>query len=321
MTATENEPREEFWTRYNRRFEFPLSAAMAVLLHTIAGGLVILTLAHLMSGSSKDSGVEVQLVPDLGFDDDGEGSTGSGGEEPKFEKDGNPLRAPVATQPNPVDLPTVKEPRPVINNPAGPEPIPQLGADYRELDETLRKKLFDNQGDKTGEGPQTGRGIGGEKGAGPGGSGKDTSRERSLRWVLRFTTTDGRDYLNQLAAMGAEVVVPLSADNKQAIIFTDLKDPSKRRPATDEDLKRLAGMVRFYDSREDSVKGVVVELKPGGKPTSFFAFFPKLIEEELSRKELGYRNRRPEDIEETIFRIRVRDGKGQIEVVDQRIKR
>ena len=115
--------------------------------------------------------------------------------------------------------------------------------------------------------------------------------------------------------------MPLSADNKNAIIFTDLKNLSKRRPATDDDLKRLAGLVRFYDSREDSVRGVVAELKPGGKPTSFFAFFPKPVENELSRKELGYRNRRLENIEETIFRIRVRDGNVQIEVVDQTLKR
>ena len=202
MTATENQPSEEFWTRYNRRFEFPLSAGTAVLVHTLAAGLVILTLAHLMNGSPQKSGVAVQLVPDLGFDDDGDGSVGSGGDpSPKIDKDGNPLHAPEATLPIPVDLPKAQESRPVIDNIAGTEHIPQAKADYRELDEMLRNRLFQDPGGRKGEGPQPGRGIGGEKGPGPGGDGKDTSRERSLRWVLRFTTTDGRDYLNQLAAM------------------------------------------------------------------------------------------------------------------------
>ena len=50
------------------------------------------------------------------------------------------------------------------------------------------------------------------------------------------------------------------------------------------------------DTRPDSVRGVCEVLgvkEPNVK--SFWAFFPKGLEDELDRKEKGYRNRRPEE--------------------------
>ena len=56
-------------------------------------------------------------------------------------------------------------------------------------------------------------------------------------------------------------------------------------------------------------------------PTAFWAFFPKELEEKLARMETGYRNRRSEDIEETIFRVTIRGGSYELVVDDQRIKK
>jgi hypothetical protein len=57
------------------------------------------------------------------------------------------------------------------------------------------------------------------------------------------------------------------------------------------------------------------------QPTTFWAFFPKELEEELARLERNYRNRRSEDIEETIFRVTVRGGRPEVVVAEQRLKR
>jgi hypothetical protein len=54
---------------------------------------------------------------------------------------------------------------------------------------------------------------------------------------------------------------------------------------------------------------------------SFWAFFPRGLEDELSRKELAYRNRRSEDIEETIFSVLIRGGSYEVVVVAQTPKR
>lgn len=149
----------------------------------------------------------------------------------------------------------------------------------------------------------------------------NSTHNRSLRWVLRFRVTDGRDYVAQLRLVGAEILVPLPPDNKEAHVFPDLNDLKKGRTATADDLKRLAGKVKFSDTRREQVAEVVAALGLDAKPKEFWAFFPKELEDELARKEKAYRNRKPEDIEETIFRVTVRAGKLEIVVDDQRVKR
>ena len=56
-------------------------------------------------------------------------------------------------------------------------------------------------------------------------------------------------------------------------------------------------------------------------PRTFWAFFPKSLEDELARKETGYRNKRADDIEETIFRVTVRGGRFELVVDEQKMKR
>jgi hypothetical protein len=121
--------------------------------------------------------------------------------------------------------------------------------------------------------------------------------------------------------MGATIVVPVPPENKQVMYFPDLKNVSSGRIATDADTHVIARQVKFSDGRADSVRGVTSALRLNFSPKVFWAVFPKNIEEELERKERGYRNRRPEDIEETIFRITVSGGSVTIVVDDQQVKR
>jgi hypothetical protein len=122
--------------------------------------------------------------------------------------------------------------------------------------------------------------------------------------------------------MGAELLIPVPPDDKKYILIADLSNPTQK-VATEADMRRLAGKIQFADSRRDQVKDVAAALNiPGNPPPKvFWAFFPKSLEEELARKETGYRNRRAEDIEETIFRVTVRGGVFELIVDDQKVKK
>jgi len=315
-------PEEEFWEKYNRRLEFPLSTVAAVLFHV----LVLVCLYFLwdaMSRGTDRSQVPVKLINvEGGTDDVGEGSAGSGGQaDPLAEGNPDKLKAAQDQLPTPDQLPEVMQDirKIAIDDANGNLPIsPSNAGAYKMLDENLRKKML---GSQKGAGPGSGKGFDGTPGSGPGGTGADSSRARSLRWVLRFRTSTGDDYVTQLAAMGAVLLIPLPPDNKDCLYVGDLKNPRVHRPATDDDLKRMANQIKFSDTRPDSVRGVCETIGAPSGVKSFWAFFPKGFEDDLSRKETGYRNRRSEDIDETVFRVVTRGGSYDIVVDDQTVKR
>src|SRR5207247_1747899 len=110
-------------------------------------------------------------------------------------------------------------------------------------------------------------------------------------------------------------------ENKDCLYFPNLKKPEDKKKASDEDLKKLAGQIKFSDSRRDSVRAVCKVLEVEAKVNTFWAFFPKGLEDELAKKEVGFNNRRPEDIEETVFRVKFSGAKYEIVVEDQTIKK
>lgn len=313
-------PEEEFWEKYNKRLEFPLSTVSAVLIHVLVAATLIFVLVRLMKDDDRSS-VPLTLV-EGGMDDAGDGSPGSGREQdPLYQSDKNAFAEQLKALPNPDALPAIKENlKKILLDDTGDTPIADNNAAaYGAVSDDLAKKLL---GAKKGSGGSAGSGDDGSKGTGPGGAGASSTRARSLRWVMRFRTADGEDYVNQLAAMGAVVLVPLPPENKQCLYFPDLKNPSNRRLATDVEVsKMVAGQIKFGDTRPDSVRAVCGILGVREPARSFWAFFPKGLEEQLAQKEIGYRNRRPEDIEETVFRVIVRGGGYEIIVDDQQAKR
>jgi hypothetical protein len=315
-------PEEEFWEKYNKRLEFPLATVTAVLLHIGIAALLIFILVRLMNREDT-SPVPVQLVQVFGLDEGGGlGSSGSGGvEDPFVRADAEPDRAIINSLPNPNQLPEIRdEIRQTIRyfDEQGRLPISDSNAAaYASLEESIRKKLL---GARQGAGDGPGSGFDGSSGKGPGGSGADSTLGRNLRWVLRFRVSSGRDYLDQLRAMQAKLLVPIPNSDK-ALFFPDLNDLSRHRIATDDDLRQLANQIKFCDTRRDAVWQVAGTLQLDFKPATFWAFFPKSLEEELARLERNYRNRRPEDIEETIFRVTFRGGKPEVVVEDQTLKR
>jgi len=315
-------PEEEFWEKYSRHLEFPLSTVGSILLHVLVGAFIVFVLFRLANQNVDRGAVPMKLVEPGGFDDEGEGSAGSGGNEnPLTEGNSNPFQKSM----NEV-LPVEKMPEAIANIKdlmkaldEGDVPVSaQAAAAFNSVDDELKKKLL---GSKRGSGNEAGRGDDGSKGTGPGGTGSDSTRARTMRWVLRFRTASGEDYLQQLSAMGGTIVVPVPPENKEYMYFPNPKDPSSGHMATAADTRTVANQIKFGDSRPDSVAGVAGALRLNFKPKSFWAIFPKNIEEELDRKERGYRNRRPEDIEETFFRITVTGGNVTIVVDDQKAKR
>ena len=311
---------ESFDEKYNRRQEFPLALVATILFHVAVGAFIVMLFA-ILPGEDK-GGVPVKLVYFDGLDDAGEGSAGSGGvDDPAFRADGDPTKGKESFL-DPEKLPEIKEKmEQTIKaiDPTGNLPISSTNAQaYESLSESVKNKLL---GQRQGAGPGQGSGYDGTQGKGPGGNGADSTLGRNLRWVLRFKVQSGRDYLDQLRTMGAELLLPEPATDK-CILIADLNKPGDQRLASDNDMRRLGSKVKFSDSRPEIVRAVAKELGISGfTPKSFWAFFPKELENDLSKKEKGYRNRNPEDIEETIFLVTVNGTNFDFRVVDQKVKR
>lgn len=302
-------PEEEFWEKYNKRLEFPLGAVGAVLFHVLIGAGLIYLLAVLIGSGEDRSGVPLVLVDAGGLDDAGDGSEGSGGQdEPLLTNNSDPF-APTEASPTITDLPDPKDvPNlPNLDDPGKNLPVPKGSPTPRKTEQ--------------GQGKEGGRGYDGTKGKGPGGSGADSTRARNQRWTIRFKVSDARDYLDQMKSMKAEILIPIPGQEGQFWYFPDIGNPSGKRIATADDKGKLAGQVKFCDNRAESVKDVAQALGLDFRPKEFWAFFPKELEDEMDRKERGYRNRQPEQIERTFFRAVIRGGGYDLVVDDQVVRR
>jgi hypothetical protein len=317
-------PESTFWQRYNQHLEFPTSVLISVLALSLGLMFIVLIVWAAMSSGPDRSQVAIKLG-EGGPDDTGDGSPSEGGVQDPIAIG---LTAPKAEDFERLNLPKDQLPQVKddlkkaieVEDPSSDISVPdEKAAAYKTLDDELRNKLL-GLGQKKGAGPGPGSGDTGP-GSGSGGTGVDSTRARSIRWVLRFRTTGGRDYLDQLMAMRAVVLVPVQGSNKQMYIFRDLAHPKPGTIATDADIAQLSHLIQFSDIRQSSVQGVGEALGLNYTPPVFWAFFPSDLEAELARKEKSYRNRRPEDIEETVFQVTVRGGQYELIVVEQRAKR
>jgi hypothetical protein len=304
-----------FWVTYSPRFEMPISyTGSALLLASFVALLALILMFQGLSGKTKP-GAQLGLVGDDAF---GAGSAGSGG-EPDPLVDGNNMPKPEDIRevlPTPDSLPQIREEMMKLFDDA--QPISERkAAEFASLDQALKDKMFGAKKGAGGPGKQGTDGVG----SGPGGTGSDSTRARSLRWIISFKTRDGRDYLNQLSAIGAVVVVPIPPEGKQQFIFRDLANPKPGTYCTPKDWEKLNSQIQFTDFMRKSVQDVSIALNLDFTPKNFVAYFPPEMEEKLSRMEKSYKNRRSEDIEETRFELIMRGGKYEMIVADQKLKR
>lgn len=314
-----------FWHTYSSRFECPIAYVASALI--IALGLLVVSWLFYISLKNDNYKPPVQIGLAGGDDDFGEGEEGGGGEiNPLVLGQNSPTRDEMKNILPDLDttLPQVKDDllkKIQLEDQTAVIPLnDQKATSYAALDQKLRDKML-------GIGSQQGDGGPGKKGEGNNpngagtGTGSDSTRARTLRWIIRFKTGGGRDYLDQLQSLGAKVLVPL-ADGKEAYIFNNLNgDPPVGKLMTEKDWNELSGLVQFSDYTRLSCEQVGQALGMGRLPKGFWAFFPKTIEQELARKEIGYQQRRSEDIEETTFEVVNRGGKYELIVTNQKLKK
>ncbi|MGL6072648.1 MAG: hypothetical protein ACRC8S_00675 [Fimbriiglobus sp.] len=314
-------PEETVWRKYSSNLEFPISLLISTFLLTsmfaILVGLLFLALG---------SGPEKKLPPisfSEGDDDTGQGSPGTGGNpnDALVKSESKPDTTGTESSKEDFTLPEIQQIKDAIalDDPTN-EPIavaPENAKAYQNLDEALRNKLL-NIGGKKGAGNSAETGSGKEgSGTGPGGVGADRTRARSLRWVMLFKTNGGRDYLDQLNSLGAVVLVSLPSDKKSMYIFRDLRNPQPGTLVKEEELIQFSQQIQFCDDKPSSAKDVGRALNLNFVPDGFWAIFPKGIEEQLAKLERDYRNRRPEDIEQTKFQVSVIGGQYRLVVSEQ----
>ena len=311
-----------FWSLYSPRFEMPISHIVAAIL--IVGCLGLFSFIRYLENSSypQKPGPKIGTVD--GPDETGDGAEGAGGvEDPIAQGSNTPTAEDIKNiLPNPdVQLPEVKEDlskRMQLDDPNAAVNITSNNATaLAALDKTLQDKLL-GIGQKKGSG---GPGTEGEneKGTGKGGTGSDSTRSRSLRWVLVFKTNGGRDYVDQLDALGAVIFVPI--ENNKTMYFPNLKNPVPGVYAAEADWNKHISQMQFHDFNRKSCDEVGEALGLKFTPKSFVAFFPKKFEDDLAKKEVGYQQRRSTDVEETKFEILRRGGSYEVTVVSQRMKK
>jgi hypothetical protein len=120
--------------------------------------------------------------------------------------------------------------------------------------------------------------------------------------------------------MGAKVLIPMPGTDK-CVLVEDLGNTDNQRVVGKDELGPYGGLLKFADSRRDAVGGVARTLNLDFSPRTFFAIFSKEFEAELARKETNFRSRRPEDIEETVFRVSVVGGRYEVVVDEQTVRR
>ncbi len=310
-------PEATVWRKYSPNLEFPISLLVSTLFLTTMFAILV-GLLFLSLGSGPEKKMPPMSIAEGGTDDAGDGSPGGGG------KPDEPLVSPTPPQTstsgdekiqNDLSLPEVK----AIKDPSASEdpsadavaPAPEVSAARSGLEQSLRNKPNGSKGNTVGAG------VGDKVGVGPGGDGASSTRARSLRWVMRFQTNGGRDYLDQLQALGAIVLVSVPPEKTQMYVFKDLRNPQPGTIATDAELATYSQQIQFCDPKSKSGEEVGKALNLNFTPGEFWAIFPKGIEEELSKLEKGYRNRRPEDVEQTIFKVSVVGGKYRLVVSEQ----
>lgn len=306
-----------FWRKYNEHYEFPIGVAISLLAVVMIVAMLVFGFLRLMNMGKDSKPVSIMAIG--GDDDFGVGSMGGGGEENPLQM-GEPTPADFLRDELPQDLNQVKEDlsdRLKLDDPTQDIPIPDhVAAAFGALDRDLQDKLM---GSKKGQGPGTGTGDD-PSGSGIGGTGSDSTRARGMRWVLRFNTRSGVDYLNQLKALKAIVMIPVPPDNKRMIIIRDPGSPRIDEYASDSDIAAQANKIQFQDVRRASNEAIAEALRLPRVPSAFWAFFPKDLEAQMSVLETSYQNKKSDDIKETVFQVIVSGGEARLRVVSQRLK-
>jgi hypothetical protein len=347
-------PEEKFWKHYSPHNEFPLSNAMSIALHVLAGLLLVvvwLVLRQDNSNKRDDVAVIDPVQLDLGPNTDGDPRGGGGG-----GKDGGTKDAPkenIGTQdPKQNTNPSASSGNVTLEDPKeGPllevakvkdgasdipiVPVPQ------NLSETAKKAHLvlaqatagTGRGTKGRDGGRDGgKDKGRDKGTGPGvgpGSGELAKKraQRQLRWRLVFNqTSDGRDYRDKLKRLEAILVAgefkkgtdgrpEVDARGQARLLYRLIEDFRKNPNPPIRDIRDIH-RIFWIDDKSVSVDALAeaVGLRP--PPRLFACFFPEKIETDLRKLEHAKYPGDERNIIETHFHVEMR-GAGYRLVCDK----
>lgn len=318
-------PDEQFWEKYSRNYEFPLSTFGAIAAHIVVVGFFILYVSTLLNSSRENTSPPIRTMLVAG---DGE-AAGDGSDGSAADRRENPMENPIENHPPIPDAKfqevqsTVQQWTPDLN--ADPELVEAIASSkefekLKNMSDSLRKKLVDGMS----RGKGIGSGMGDDQVDGQGKSGRgtgNTTGERSLRWSMKFNNIDlnnlGRSYLDQLASLNAKIILANPPNGTTFNIYTDLTRPNPGAPFTDSGVREMW----FIESQPSYVQGVAQALGANFVPNEFIVIFPKEIEEKMADLEIQYARRNPMMIESTTFQFHLRDGKPVITVQSQTAKR
>lgn len=299
---------QPFWERYNSRLEMPTGTAMAVLVY-VAAVMVMVMLPYWASDKKDRTPIPISA---LGNDEEGDGSEGNGG-TPDLALGQLPQDSKMTPEKQQALNDVKDEIRERIQVDGTDGEIPDsAAAALATLDKNIRDKIL---GAKAGSGNGTSGGESGN-GSGPGGTGASSTYARAMRWVIKFDTRSGNDYVAQIGGLKGVIMVP-TADGKKMYLFRNPTVPDPKVVATDADHANLSSQIRFDDNRPKSIEAVSDALKLGYLPPVFLVYFPRDLEEKLSKLETNYRGIAAENIKQTTFRVILRGGAYDLVVTDQ----
>jgi len=311
-------PEERFWRRYSPHHEFTLSLSSSAFLHAVGllllffGGLLLVAL-----GLHRD---DAPLSVDAVGLEENRGQGGGGG-GPVIgaagpQKEAVPERDQVPHEPlKPIDAVPLKPPQP-IDLPAIP-----VGPD--KPNRPLEGEDVPNRPEKTPDGarpqPRPGSGEPGTSGGKDGSPSGSIKVKRRARWVVRFNTRDGHDYLRQLRDLKAFLAI--QQPDGQFMVYRDLKQQPV--PGKIEDVSGFT-QIRWVDDNAESVRSLALAMGLPDVPAAIEAYFPLALESELLAKEMAHMGGKNEDnIEETVFTVVRPPGSTnyQVKVASQRLRK
>jgi hypothetical protein len=327
-----------FWKRYSAHSECPVSFASSVLLHVLILGLVVLVIVGPGRDGENSKPPQMDMVEiegeggGLGGTSAGPGSLNSGTPS-RTEGPSNNTPQPLAASTKIPDYKLKDLPKLDLTMPAWDDSADAKDGDilaYLERERTLGEKILANESNNStakpgggggGAGGPKGSGLGNKKGLGKGNSptgGVLTEQQRhSLRWKI-IASYDGKEHLRKLQALKAILVIPLAGQPGKALRF----DLAKPTPAPELVKFQLDDQkVRWYNESRIELGTLAQELKLPEVPRVAIIYLPPAMEADMARRELAHQGAQENEIEQTVWDIRLIDGsyENTPHIVEQRL--
>jgi hypothetical protein len=340
-----------FWQTYSPRGELPLSFTASALLYSVAVTVVILAGALFVATRPTGKPVQMDVVEIEGYGG-GLGGVSSGpglnseGKAGKSEgalkgKGGQTSAGKIAdVQFKEIPLKDQK-----LRDSEGTEiPLAEYGDVFAELkaEQDRGQKILTSQiGDgKTGDAPDGFKGgvkngppggAGGPKGKGLGnnpkggdGRGKSpygttlTDQQRySLRWRINASYS-GEEHLKKLIALKVTLILPIPGSKGMALSY-DLGKGSLR-PETIKFMPEK-NKVCWMNAHKQEMVSLAKQLHLSDIPPFAVIILPTELETSMARRELEYQGKQENEIELTVWDVRLVDGayENQPYIVEQRL--